>query len=147
MTLGPGERINDHWWCQSKNNQATWLAEKASGRRGAYFTATGFAHCNVSRFKGRTQANALVVPSTWIDVEGSADKYERNPDGGYPDGKAALAAVVEFVKATGYPPSFLVATGSGGYHLHYVLDAPITPDVWIGRARALVALARKYGSR
>ena len=104
----------------------------------------GFDADKVLPYEGRTKANVPFIDRFCIDIEGSAENYERNPDGGYSDAKTARMAVADFVKATTLTPGFLVSTGSGGIHLYFVLDAPVTPFVWIGRARALVVLARKH---
>ena len=145
VTAGRGDVPNDHRWCKRTSDRARWLAEKSSGRIPAYFSMAAFDAHKVFQYGGRAKCNVLFIKSFWIDIEGSADKYERNPGGGYRDEKAALAAVADFLRATGLKPNALVKTGSGGLHLHFVLGVPIAPDVWIGRARALVALAQKHG--
>lgn len=145
VTTTRGVTPNDHNWSKLKikGDCARWLAERSAGRKPAYFSMAAFDSDKVFQYEGRTKLNVRFVTSFWIDIEACADKYARNPNGGYPDGKAALFAVSDFCKAAGlFLPNFIVLTGSGGIHLHYVLDAPIAPDVWEGRARALVALAK-----
>jgi len=145
VTTSRSGKPNDHSWCQWKSDRARWLAERAAGREPAYFSMAAFDFDKVSQYKGRGEINVVFITSFWLDVEGSAEKYERHPDGGYSDARAALDALKKFLRATGLKPSFIVFTGSGGFHLHFVLEAPIAKDVWIGRARALVALARTHG--
>ena len=145
VTTTRGDTPNDHNWSKLKikGDRARWLAERAAGRKPAYFSMAAFDSDKVFQYEGRTKLNVRFVTSFWIDIEACADKYARNPNGGYPGGKAALIAVSDFCKAAGlFLPNFIVLTGSGGMHMHFVLDAPIAPGVWEGRARALVALAK-----
>lgn len=142
---GRGGAPNDHLWNTGGQPYGGWAAVKAKGRKPAYFTCAAFASSAVERFKGRTASNAQAIQSFWFDIEGSAEKYQKNPDGGYPDAKATGAAVGAFIKATGLKPNFIVLTGSGGMHLYFGLTAPLTPDQWKPRARQLVALANQQG--
>ena len=147
VTMGPNGALVDHYWNKLGTDFASHAAIKAQGRRGAYFSMAVFNAEKVSRFKGRTSANAIAVLGFWIDVEGSAEKFSKpgGPEGGYPNGPEAMKAVGAFKRATELIPNLIVLTGSGGVHLHYVLDAPITPAEWRGRAKALVALAKLHG--
>ena len=146
-TVGRDGSPSDINWGKLSSDTAQWLANKSHERKPAYFTMSAFDPGKVTRFKGRTKNHVVAKRGFWIDIEGSADKFQKpnGPDAGYADGKTAMEAMADFVKATKLTPSFLVLTGSGGIHLHYVLEAPIAPPVWIGPARALVALARKRG--
>ena len=145
VTEGLKKIPNEHRWCKLGINFPNWAAEKVWGFKPAYLVMGAFNPDAVSARGGRSGRNAVAFRGLWIDVEASAEKYERHPDGGYPNGKAALVALSEFVKAGKLTANYIVFTGSGGFHLHFVLDKPIAPDVWIDRARALVALAQKRG--
>lgn len=142
---GRGGTPNDHLWNTRSGAYSPWAAAKANKRKPAYFTMGAYAPGTVSRFGGRSQKNVLAVGSFWIDIEGSADKFNKNPDGGYPDAEAALMGCSAFFKASGLLPNFLVFTGSGGVHLHFLLTEPLAPAEWEPRARALVALANLHG--
>ncbi|MDO8450684.1 MAG: DUF5906 domain-containing protein [Rhodoferax sp.] len=147
VTTGLNSTPNDHNWNKPGAHFGPWAAEKAKGRKPAYVTMAAFNHDAVARFKGRTKENAIAMRGFWIDIEGGADKYAKpnGPTEGYPDGPTALKAVGAFVRAASSIPNFLVLTGSGGVHLHYVLSEPITPAEWLGRAKALVTLAKLHG--
>lgn len=138
---------NDHLWNARKMDFGPWSAEKVKGRKPAYLIMSAFTAGHVDRWLGRSKENVVAIRGFWIDIEGSLEKYEKpgGEDGGYPDGKAAIAGGVKFVEATGLFPNFLVLTGSGGIHLHFVLDKAITLDAWMKRAKALVAMAQKHG--
>jgi hypothetical protein len=147
VTAGPSGAPNAHNWCKPGTDFATWGAEKAKERKPAYLSMSAFNAMMVSLWKGRGEKNVVAVGGFWIDIEGSAEKYAKpgGTAGCYPNGPAVMKAVGTFTRAVSMTPNFLVSTGSGGVHLHYVLSAPITPAEWLGRAKALVALAVKYG--
>jgi hypothetical protein len=144
---GPDGSPCDHSWCPPGAGWPAWAAANSAGRKPAYFTMAAFDPQAVQRFKGRTQVNAVAVRGFWLDIEGSAAKYTKpgGADGGYPDGKAALQAVTAFSRAVSLKPNFVVLTGSGGAHLHYVLQTPLKTDEWLRRARLLNLLAKLNG--
>ena len=144
VVAGRTGQPNDHLYCPKGEKLGAWMARKAKDRKPAYFTMAAYAPDTVSRFKGRTANNVVALRGFWVDLEGSAEKYERNAEGGYPDGKAALRAVKEFCDATGLTPNYLVLTGSGGVHLHVVLAHYIDLETWQTRAGALVKLAARH---
>jgi hypothetical protein len=147
VTAGPSGAPNAHDWPKPGADFAAYGAAKAKDRKPAYFSMSAFNPDGVSRWKGREAGNVVAVGGFWIDIEGSAEKYAKpgGPAGGYPDGPAVIKAVGAFTRAVAITPNFLVSTGSGGVHLHYVLSEPITPAEWLGRAKALVTLAVKHG--
>lgn len=147
VTAGRDGSPNDHNWCKPGAVFGPWAAEKAKGRKPAYVTMASFNPQSVARFKGRTKENAVAMRGFWIDIEGGAEKYAKpnGPAEGYPDGPSALKAVGVFVRTTSLIPNYLVLTGSGGVHLHYVLSEPINPAEWLGRAKTLVTLAKLHG--
>ena len=147
VTAGRDGAPNDHNWSKLGTDAGPWAALKAKDRKPAYLTMAAFNPLAVKRYSGRTKANAVAVRGFWIDIEGSADKYDKpgGADGGYPNGTAVMKAVGAFTRAVSLTPNYMVSTGSGGVHLHYVLSEPISPAEWLGRARALVALAKLHG--
>lgn len=139
---------NDHTWTPDGVEYGSYAARKTAGRSPAYFSLAAFQRELVSRYSGRKKANALMLRSFWFDIEGSAEKYSKpkGEAGGYPDGKAVIQAIAAFIKAVpGLVPNFLVLTGSGGAHIYFALDAPITVAEWFPRATKLVALAALHG--
>jgi hypothetical protein len=141
VTCGRDGSPNDHLWNTRRADPGPWMVAKAKGKKPAYVTMAAYQDDKVSRFKGRAAGNVLALGGFWIDVEGQLEK------GGYDGKKAVLAAVVEFGRDCGLTPTHIVMTGSGGAHLHYVLNEPITPAEWLGRARTLVALAAQHKLR
>jgi Family of unknown function (DUF5906) len=147
VTAGRDGAPNDHNWCKLGVDFATWGAEKSKGRKPAHISMSAFNPDAVSRWEGRKGRNVVAPGSFWIDIEGSAEKYDKpgGADGGYPNGTAVIKAVGAFTRLVAMVPNFLVSTGSGGVHLHYVLSESISPSEWRGRARALVTLAKLHG--
>ena len=151
VTLGPpkseGNPSFRHDWNAPGDSAGESLAVKSKGIKPAYFTLASFRADAVTSWKGRTQHNAQQLPGFFADVEGSAKKYAKQdgPDKGYPNGRAAMSAVLDFVKATGLKPTDIVTTGSGGVHLYWRLTEHIGQAEWHPLAKALVNLAALHG--
>jgi hypothetical protein len=89
----------------------------------------------------RLQENVVELKSLYLDVDVKDD-----PDKGYKTTELAMEAVTAFIAAAGLPqPTTAVASGSGGFHLHWVLDAPITQPIWQPLAQALVNATVAHG--
>ena len=145
---GAGGAPNDHLWNIRGADAGELAAAKVKDRKPAYVTMAAFKPDAVSRFKGRAAQNVVALCGFWVDIEGSPEKFNKpgGEAGGYPDGKAVLAAVGAFGRAVpSLVPNFLVLTGSGGAHLHYTLNESLTVSEWGPRAKALVALAALHG--
>lgn len=86
----------------------------------------------------RIAANAAEHRSFYIDVDVK--------QGGYATTTDALNAGAAFVKAVGLPrPNAVVATGSGGFHLHWTLGQPIGTEVFRTYAQALANAIKQHG--
>jgi hypothetical protein len=150
VTWGPAQMPNDHAWSKPGADVAAFMVTKSDGRTPAYFSMGAYDPAKVERWKGRTAANVLHLRGFWIDVDGGPEKWAKAIKGNgtgavYETAEAIKKAVRDWVQVTGLVPTYLVQSGSGGMHLHYVLDAYISRDVWQGRANALVALATAKG--
>jgi hypothetical protein len=139
-----GSGPNYHHWSKG-HDCAQFLAEKSAGVLGAYHTIAAYDSSKVTVTRGRSFENAMYLRTFQIDIEGSAEKYEKHgADHGYLGEEAIRKVVAAFQKRTGLRANFYVLTGSGGVHLYFVLDEAVTRDVWVKYARALVALCAKY---
>jgi hypothetical protein len=79
----------------------------------------------------RSNANVACLRSIWIDVDVKA--------GGFATTEDALKAFGEFRRKAGLPlPTFVVMSGSGGFHVHWVLEEPLDLTEWSRLAHALV---------
>jgi hypothetical protein len=107
-------------------------------------SAQKIAQAKVNRV-GRTYwtAKKSALAAAWhksfyIDIDVKA--------GAYPDSKTALAALGKFCEAVDLPmPTFVIGSGSGGIHAHWVVDEPIKTDVWLPLAQALIAAMHAHG--
>lgn len=89
----------------------------------------------------RLAQNAAAVRSLWLDVDVMTDLKPK----GFRSSGAALDAFGRFLQASGMPaPTFIVMTGSGGFHAHWVLEDPISVSEWLPLAHALVAATRHF---
>jgi hypothetical protein len=86
----------------------------------------------------RKQVNVAYLKSLWSDVDVGPDKpYKTRAEAGN--------ALIAFLQATGMPAPTIVFSGEWGMHLYWVLDAPVTPDVWKPAAVALRELMKAHG--
>jgi hypothetical protein len=86
----------------------------------------------------RASADVVHLKSLFIDVDVK--------DGAYPDTRTALEATRQFVEATGLPmPSAVVASGSGGFHVHWALDTLMERDEWQVLSNALSRATQEHG--
>lgn len=162
----PGEYLNIHWMARGSEGQKFWDGRATESideavRTIGWVNSLGPNHdlyvcmSTQARFedklskKGnrykkaiRFQEDVKLIRSLFIDVDvRTALKKE-----GYDDQRSALAAFQEFLQHVGLPlPSAVVASGSGGFHAHWVLDTAITRDKWQPLANSLCAAAQNFG--
>lgn len=85
----------------------------------------------------RLANNAVALKSLFIDIDVK--------EGAYANTIGALNALHDFVQAFSLPkPSALVASGSGGLHVHWFLDTPLPRDEWLVLAHALAAAIKDF---
>lgn len=102
------------------------MEEKTSGKGNKYKKALRLAD------------DAVSLRSFFIDVDVKEEAY--------PDTREALAAFKKFIVDTGLPiPSAVVASGSGGFHAHWVVERGLTPAEWQEVANALAEATKKHG--
>ena len=157
--------INVHWtfvsekydrpgWggraCKSLNEaiKAVEFALKGEDTRDIYACLSSQAQAQerVSKLKGwtfytpiRSQSNAVALKALFLDID-----CKDGPNG-YPDQKAAVAALSEFLTASGMPrPTMHVASG-GGLHVYWTLDRALMPLEWKPLALALAEATKKHG--
>ncbi len=82
--------------------------------------------------------SAISLKSFFIDVDVK--------DGSYSSTKEAVVAFGQFRRAVDLPPpTFVVASGSGGFHAHWVISEEIDRAEWLELSHKLVAAARQHG--
>ncbi len=86
----------------------------------------------------RSAEAAIALKSIFMDVDVKKGAYENTDE--------ALTAFLEFVLKYKLPnPSALVASGSGGFHAHWILDQPVPRDEWLVLAHALAYIIKESG--
>lgn len=87
----------------------------------------------------RHARNVLALKALWLDVD-------VKPDKGYPTTVAAVEALHKFIADAKLPPiSALVLSGSGGMHVYWISDKPLSVEEWRPYAEGLEALRNTHG--
>lgn len=115
--------IKDVYVCMSSQSTAEERTSKA-----------GYKYLNAVR----SQSHVVALKSLYIDIDVK--------EGGYADTKTAVLAFRQFLDDTGLPkPSAIVASGSGGIHVHWALDRALPRHEWQVLANALAKATRDMG--
>lgn len=115
--------IRDLYVCMSSQSTAE---ERTSKQGNKYLNAV------------RSQTHVVSLKSLYIDIDVK--------EGSYPDTKTAVLAFRQFLDDTGLPkPSAIVASGSGGIHVHWALDHALPKNEWQVLANALAKATRDMG--
>jgi len=86
----------------------------------------------------RASQNAVEHKSFFIDIDVK--------EGAYKSTEEALAALNQFIIDSGLPvPSAVVGTGSGGLHVHWLVERPIPTQEWKPYAQALAIAITQLG--
>jgi len=106
---------------------------------GVYFGHAAFSSKKVSQFRGRTKENVISLRAFFADID-------VGKGGGYDSENELFEALKTFV--TKHPdllPSFVVASGSGGMHLWWILDRPLDVLPWSKTAETFKAMLLSEG--
>lgn len=115
--------IKDVYICMSSQSTAEERTSKA-----------GYKYLNAVR----SQAHVVALKSLYIDIDVK--------EGAYADTKTAVLAFRQFLDDTKLPkPSAIVASGSGGIHVHWALSEALSRHDWQVLANALAKATRDYG--
>lgn len=88
----------------------------------------------------RNAGNVVSLKAVWVDLDIG--------ETGYSDTAAALQGVHDFCEKSGYPrPTAIVFSGSGGCHVYWISDRPLSLDEWRSYAAGLKAAGIKHGLR
>lgn len=94
--------------------------------------------------KGNTYHKALRLAEDTAQIHSFYADIDVKP-GAYATTQEALEAVKAFLGATGLPvPTAFVASGSGGFHMHWVVERPLLPVEWFPVANALSAALQAH---
>lgn len=129
-----------HLWVKD-HDALVAVTEKYEGREGVYFATAAFKSP-----ANRKQDNVLALKALRLDIDAGAKKHAKDPDGTYPDQRAAIAAYVDFAKRSGIAPSYIISSGEG-LHIYYCLDEAITGAEFQPLAASLGRLAAELSLR
>lgn len=129
--IGRKTNVMQHFYFGT-NEEANFFVETNKDKEGElYFSPTLYSKPE------RNQANARSVQALWLDIDcGDSKGYQTQQEG--------IDAVARFVKATSFPPPFIVSSGKG-LHVYWVLSTPLAPEAWVGYAKKLKALCTYQG--
>jgi hypothetical protein len=139
----PGRPFTD---LKSFMDMVQWGVAHPDAMKDIYFCLTRQSTMKTGK-TGKPQAVRLARNSThakalWIDADVKPDKPEKN----YTSTDALIAALEKFLVDTSLPPpSAIVASGSGGMHIYWISDRPLTIAEWLPYAEGLKALVMKHG--
>jgi Superfamily II helicase and inactivated derivatives len=96
---------------------------------------------------GRSYVNAVRSSDCVVKLRSFyADVDVKEPPKGYLDTPAALLATQQFIQTLGLPlPTAMVASGSGGFHVHWAMEQGITREKWQPVADALARATSELG--
>lgn len=122
-----------------------YIQTKARNAQDIYVCLSTQAEADHKTVNGRTftvaarsQRAAVKLKALFIDI----DVKEK----GYATQAAAFAALKDFLAHTGLPaPTVVVQSGTGGMHLYWTLQAPLTVPEWQPLANALAEATRRAG--
>lgn len=142
------EAVHTISWVNSLANHDIYVCMSTQGRFEDKISRKGNKYRKAIRF----QQDAVAIQSIYADIDVKANAYQTKAD--------ALAAVQKFIVDVGLPiPSAFVATGvdtsfvseedqrvvGGGFHLHWVLDKPVSLVEWQPLANALSQALQQHG--
>lgn len=121
-------------WALTNGEKDIYACMSAQGKMEERTSKKGYPYKRALR-----SANDVVsVKSLYIDVDVK--------DGAYSSTKEGLTALREFVTSTSMPtPTAVVASGSGGFHVHWALDRELTREEWQPLANALARATQMHG--
>ena len=168
----PGAYINLHWFPPKKNphskapapgtfttsvdnfiNKLTYRAAHPEKYRDLYF-------CTASQKKAETKTNETTGEQYEVALRNAENAVEQKcfridldvgkMKNGVPHGcqtpQEAIAAIAQLMKLTGLPkPTAIVSSGSGGFHVYWIVTVAIKIEDWQPYADALVVAADESG--
>lgn len=123
-----------NWALTTDGEKDIYVAMSAQARMEEKTSKRGYTYKRALR----STNDVVAIKSLYIDVDVK--------EGAYADTKEALTALKEFITAASMPtPSAVVASGSGGFHVHWALDRVLTRDQWQPLANALARATQQHG--
>lgn len=136
LTLLPS---GQHIWADSLD-ELTDTTQQYLKRSGLYFGTAAF-----HSFANRKQSNVSSLKALRLDIDAGPEKLAKHGEGAvYATQREALQGCVEFFRAAGLPPTYVISSGAG-LHVYFCLDQATDPATWLGLSRALSAAGKRHG--
>lgn len=127
--------VRRHIWAESHEELAD-LTRRYSDQPGIYFGTASY-----QSVANRKKPNVRALRALRIDIDVAKPN---NPDGSYPNKKAALFALRSFFTDTGLVPTYIITSGKG-FHVYWCMDEDCEPPVWEALATGLQQLGGDCG--
>jgi hypothetical protein len=127
-----------HVWC-ADHDELVYHSERLANVPDVYFATAAYKAPSQ-----RSQDNVQALRALRLDLDAGPDKHARDPDRTYVDATEAVRAFVEFTRAIGLAPSYLIHSGAG-LHVYYCLEHDAGPDEWLHAAVLLGKVCKALG--
>jgi hypothetical protein len=122
------------WAMRSPENKDFYVCMSSQSQYEQRTSKAGNTYLNAIR----SSSNAMKFKSIFLDVDVKPNAY--------PDTVTAVTELGKFRRAAGLPrPTFIVASGSGGFHVHWVFKEAIDKAEWEVLSHQLVEATRTHG--
>lgn len=128
------EAIKTIAWVDRMGGKDIYVCMSLQAKMEAKTSAKGHAYKKALRLAD----DVVSIRSLFVDIDVK--------EGAYASTREALAALKQLIDTVGLPlPSAVVASGSGGFHAHWVLDEALGRNDWQVLANALSAAVQAAG--
>jgi hypothetical protein len=158
---GPNTYLNIHWSGPSDNGGKFWDGRACETVDDAVRTLSwvnGMGNKDIyvcmstqrlreekTSAKGNKYFKAIRLAENVVNLRGFYADIDVK-EGAYATQRDALAAVQKFLSDMGLPiPTAFVSSGSGGFHMHWVVERLLLPSEWLPMAMALSAALQTHG--
>ncbi len=150
FTKEDGRKINyyKHTACRSHDDLAANCKAHSKAGNHSFFALASYEqeeyltddpyNSGKQKKKQRTQDNAMLARSMWLDIDCGKGK----PYNSQIEGARALHAAV---KKASLPPPTLVVSSGNGLHVYWAFTKDVPKDIWLTVAKRFKALMMKVG--
>lgn len=148
MLRGNGERVK--WWdgrpaktIDEALRTIAWIMKDGVSDLYVCMSTQSKSETKTSR-SGKQYQKAIRLLGNIVELNGFYVDIDVK-EGAYASQAEALAAMKKFIMDMGLPmPTATVGSGSGGFHMHWVVDRPLQVSEWLPQAMALSAALQAH---
>lgn len=119
--------------------------EYLSARGKDIYFALGTFKRNADGLYTRKAGDCIALRSLWLDIDAGESKYAKHGDAVYRTQEEAIAALLDFVEASGVlPPTYVVSSGNG-LHVYWSVNADVPLATWQTLSKKLKVAVKSYG--